>query len=141
MPNNSCNILLVEDNKTDIDLIQRAIQKKDSSVRLDIAQDGEQALAWLKQWEQGAQPPLMVLLNLKLPKLDGLEVLRAFKAHPRYKTLPVIVLTSSTNTGHIDQAYKLGANSFIIKAIDYEEFADAIVLIHHYWCELNIHPQ
>jgi CheY-like chemotaxis protein len=137
----SCNILLVEDNKTDIDLIQRAIQKKDSSVQFHIAQDGEQALAHLKKWEQGHPTPLIILLDLNLPGLDGLEVLRTLKAHPHYRVLPVIVLTSSTDTSTIKQAYVLGANSYILKAVDYDEFASAIVLIHRYWCELNIYPE
>lgn len=137
----SCNILLIEDNKTDIDLIQRAMQKKDSSVQFHIAQDGEQALAHLKKWEEAHPAPLIILLDLTLPKLDGLEVLRTIKEHARYKILPVIVLTSSNDNGTIQQAYKLGANSYILKAVDYDEFASAIVLIHHYWCELNIYPE
>jgi CheY-like chemotaxis protein len=140
MPNNPCNILLIEDNKTDIDLIQRAMEKKDSNVHFDIARDGEQALTYVKQWEQGSPAPMMILLNLKLPKLDGLEVLRILKEHPRYKKVPVVVLTSSSDISQIHQAYKLGANSYVIKSVDYEQFAKAIVLIHHYWCELNIHP-
>lgn len=139
--NGSCTILLVEDNKTDIDLIQRAIQKKGSKIRLDIARDGEQALANLKDWEQGAPAPAIILLNLKLPKLDGLEVLRRLKAHPQFKILPVIVLTSSMDTNNIHQAYTLGANSYIVKAMDYDEFASTIINIYHYWCELNIHPE
>jgi CheY-like chemotaxis protein len=140
MPNNACTILLVEDNQTDIDLIQRAIQKKDSNIQLEIARDGEQALAHLKRWEQGVPPPTMILLSLKLSKLDGLEVLRALKGHPHYKNLPVVVLTSSADANHIHKAYKLGANSYVLKSVDYNEFANSIIQIHHYWCELNIHP-
>ncbi|SRR5258706_11375776 len=139
--NISCNILLVEDSKTDIDLIHRAIENKDSRVHLDIARDGQEALAYLKQWEQGSPAPLIVLLDLKLPKLSGLDVLGTLKAHPRYKIIPVIILTSSRNGSDILQSYKLGANSYILKAADYNEFAGAIVLIHRYWCELNIYPE
>jgi CheY-like chemotaxis protein len=139
--NISCNILLVEDNKTDIDLIQRAMQKKDSTVQFYLAQDGEQALAHLTKWEQGHPTPLIVLLDLTLPRLDGLEVLRTLKAHARYRILPVIVLTSSNDAGSIQKAYSLGANSYIFKAVDYDEFASAILLIHRYWCELNIYPE
>src|SRR5688572_28249248 len=99
--NTSCNILLVEDNKTDIDLIQRAMQKKDSSVQFHLAQDGEQALAHLTKWEQGHPAPFIILLDLTLPKLDGLEVLRTLKALARYRVLPVIVLTSSSDADSI----------------------------------------
>ena len=139
--NISCNILLVEDSKTDIDLIQRAIQKKDSRVHLDIARDGQEALAYLKQWEQGSPIPLIILLDLKLPKVGGLDVLLTLKAHPRYKIIPVIVLTSSSDASDILQAYKLGTNSYILKAAGYNEFAKAILMIHRYWCELNIYPE
>ncbi len=139
--NISCNILLVEDSKTDIDLIQRAIQKKDSRVHLDIARDGQEALAYLKQWEQGSPTPLIILLDLKLPKVDGLDVLLRLKTHSRYRIIPVIVLTSSSDAKDILQAYKLGTNSYILKTADYNEFAKAILLIHRYWCELNIYPE
>jgi len=139
--NTACNILLIEDNKTDIDLIQRAIQKTDSKVQVQVVRSGEEALAALKGWEAGALQPVIILLDLTLPDVSGLEILRALKTHPRYRILPVIVLTSSTESAHIVEAYKAGANSYILKAVDYDEFASAIALIHHYWCELNIHPE
>lgn len=138
--NTECNILLIEDSQTDIDLIQRAIQKTDSKVHLEVARSGEEALETLKRWEAGAPTPIVILLDVKLPGVGGLEVLQALKTHPRYRILPVIVLTASTEAAHIQQAYKAGANSYIIKAVDYDEFVGAIALIHHYWCELNIHP-
>jgi CheY-like chemotaxis protein len=139
--NISSNILLIEDNKTDIDLIEQAILKKGAKVHLVIVRDGQEALAYMKQWEQGSPIPLVVVLDLKLPKVDGLEVLRALKDHPRYKILPVIVFTSSEKASDMLQAYQLGANSYILKATDYDEFANAVVQIQHYWCDLNIYPQ
>jgi CheY-like chemotaxis protein len=137
----SSNILLIEDNKTDIDLIEQALQKKDTKVNLVIARDGQEALAYMRQWEEGAPMPLAVVLDLKLPKLGGLDVLRALKMHPSYKVLPVIVFTASEVASDMLQAYQLGANSYILKATDYNAFADAVAQIQHYWCELNTYPQ
>lgn len=139
--NISSNILVVEDKKTDIDLMQQAIQKTGVKVHLVIARDGQEALAYINQWEQGSPTPLIVVLDLGLPKVDGLDVLRTLKKHPRYKILPVIVFTSSEKTSDMLQAYQLGANSYIRKATDYDEFANAVVQMQHYWCELNIYPQ
>jgi CheY-like chemotaxis protein len=138
---NSCYILLVEDNALDIDLIQRAMLKVEATVRLDVARDGEEAVQYLDRWEKGFPTPIVILLDLKLPKLGGLDVLSRLKMHPRYKVLPVVVLTSSNEINDIQQAYALGANSYILKAIDYEQFSKAIALIHRYWCGLNIHPE
>lgn len=141
MDANSCYILLVEDNALDIDLIQRAMLKVEATVRLDVARDGEEAVQYLDRWEKGFPTPIVILLDLKLPKLGGLDVLSRLKMHPRYKVLPVVVLTSSNEINDIQQAYALGANSYILKAIDYEQFSKAIALIHRYWCGLNIHPE
>lgn len=137
----SCHILLVEDNVLDADLIRRALQKAESSVYLEIAVDGEEAIQFLEKWEKGSPVPIVILLDLKLPKISGLDVLKRLKTHPKYKFLPVVVLTSSNELLDIQQAYDLGANSYILKAIDYEEFSSAISLIHRYWCGLNVHPE
>lgn len=137
----SCHILLVEDNVLDADLIKRALQKVESSIHLEIASDGEEAVAYLDKWDTGAPVPIVILLDLKLPKISGLDVLKQLKTHPKYKLLPVVVLTSSNEMLDIRQAYDLGANSYIIKAIDYDQFASAIGLIHRYWCGLNVHPE
>jgi CheY-like chemotaxis protein len=139
--NTSCYILLVEDSPLDVDLIRRALQKSDNGVRLDVAQDGEEALAFLKRWEAGTPAPVFVLLDLKLPKVDGLDVLQVLKNHPHFKILPVIVLTSSNELSDIQKAYALGANSYILKSIDYDEFSNAVTMIQRYWCKLNIHPE
>jgi CheY-like chemotaxis protein len=134
-------ILLIEDNPLDIDLIRHALQKDEGSVSLSIARDGEEALEYLKQWDEGLTTPIVILLDLNLPKIGGFEVLKKIKTHLRYKILPVVVLTSSNNMGDIQKAYRLGANSYIIKSIDYDQLANAVNLIHRYWCELNIHPE
>jgi CheY-like chemotaxis protein len=138
---NSCHILLVEDNVLDADLIKRALQKVQSSIHLEIASDGEEATTYLEKWEKGTPTPILILLDLKLPKISGLDVLKQLKTHPKYKLLPVVVLTSSNEMLDIQQAYTLGANSYILKAIDYDQFAYAIGLIHRYWCGLNVHPE
>lgn len=137
----SCHILLVEDNLLDADLIKRALQKVEASINLEIASDGEEAISYLDKWEQGIPTPIVILLDLKLPKISGLDVLKRLKTHPKYKLLPVVVLTSSNELLDIQQAYDLGANSYILKAIDYDQFSSAISLIHRYWCGLNVHPE
>lgn len=137
----SCHILLVEDNVLDADLIKRALQKVEASIQLEIASDGEEAIAYLDKWEKGTPTPIFILLDLKLPKISGLDVLKQLKTHPKYKLLPVVVLTSSNEMPDIQQAYDLGANSYILKAIDYDQFSSAIGLIHRYWCGLNVHPE
>lgn len=136
-----CHILLIEDNPLDADLIQRALHKAENGLTLEIALDGEEALAYLEKWEKGSPTPVVILLDLKLPKISGLDVLRRLKTHPKYKLLPVVVLTSSNELTDIQQAYALGANSYILKAINYEQFSSAVSLIHRYWCGLNIYPE
>jgi CheY-like chemotaxis protein len=134
-------ILLVDDNNLDVDLFERAIRKTASNIKLEMARDGDEAIIRLKQWEAGAPLPIVILLDLKMPKVSGLEVLRALKSHPRFKTIPIVVLTSVNETADIQQAYDLGANSYIMKSVDYDEFARVVALIHHYWCQLNIYPE
>jgi CheY-like chemotaxis protein len=137
----SCHILLIEDNPLDADLIRRALGKNDPNLRLELARDGEEAIAFLKRWEEGTPSPVFIMLDLKLPKVDGLDVLRMIKSNPRFRILPVVVLTSSNEISDIQQAYALGANSYILKAIDYDEFSNAVSMIHRYWCGLNIRPE
>lgn len=137
----SCHILLVEDNVLDADLIKRALQKVEAGIHLEIASDGEEAIHYLEKWEKGVPVPIVILLDLKLPKISGLDVLKQLKTHPKYKLLPVVVLTSSNEMLDIQKAYDLGANSYILKAIDYDQFSNAISLIHRYWCGLNVHPE
>ncbi|MEJ5199575.1 MAG: response regulator [Anaerolineae bacterium] len=133
-------ILLVDDDPFDVDLTRRAFARRKLLNPLLVARDGEEALAYLQRWEAGEQPPLLVLLDLKLPRVGGLEVLRQIKAHPRFAALPVVVLTSSAQDTDIAAAYSLGANSYIVKPVDFEKFMEVAEQIEVYWCMLNRAP-
>jgi CheY-like chemotaxis protein len=134
-------ILMIEDNSADADMIKRILRKSDPNVKIDMAKDGEEALEFIKAWENGTPVPLVILLDLKLPKVDGLEVLTALKTHEKFKVLPVVVLTSSNELRDIRRAYEIGANSYILKAIDFDQFSQAVTMIYRYWCALNIYPE
>ncbi len=131
-------ILLVEDNPMDVDLTRRAFGKQKITNPILVARDGEAAISYLEKWADGELIPRIILLDLKLPRIEGLEVLRRFKTHPIYGQIPVIILTSSSDSGDISKAYKLGANSYIIKPVDFEKFLEVADLIHLYWCNMNI---
>jgi CheY-like chemotaxis protein len=134
-------ILLVEDNPMDIDLTRRAFVRRKLANPVEVAKDGEEALAYLSRWEAGAPLPIIILLDLKLPKVDGLEVLRQLKSHPQFHTIPVIVLTSSNEDKDIQTAYKLGANSYITKPVDFDKFLDVAGNIEIYWLAVNTPPR
>ena len=136
-PNRS--ILLVEDNPVDLDLTLRAFARRRLANPVEVARDGQEALAWLPRWEAGEPMPLVVLLDLKLPRVDGLEVLRQYRAHPVSATLPIVVLTSSDEEQDVANAYALRANSYIVKPVDFEKLMDVASQIELYWCLLN-HP-
>jgi len=133
-------ILLVEDNPLDVDLTRRAFARRKLVNPLQVARDGEEALAYLARWEAGELPPLLILLDLKLPRVDGLEVLRQIKAHPRFACLPVVVLTTSAEDSDVASAYQLGVNSYIVKPVDFEKFMEVAEQIEIYWCALNRLP-
>lgn len=134
-------ILLVEDNPMDVDLTRRAFQKKNILNPILIARDGESALTLMTSWKEDVDQPIMILLDLKLPKVGGLEVLAHLKSHPELRRIPVIVLTSSSNSGDIAQAYDLGVNSYIVKPVDFVQFMNVADQINQYWCALNIYPR
>jgi CheY-like chemotaxis protein len=133
-------VLLVEDNPVDVDLTLRAFNRRKFINPIQIARDGEEALAWLERWEGGEPRPLVILLDLKLPKVHGLEVLAQLKACPVSRSIPVVVLTSSAEDRDIAAAYELGANSYIIKPVDFEKFLLVATQIELYWCATNQHP-
>lgn len=133
-------ILLVEDNPADVDLTLRAFARRKFANPVQVARDGEEALAWLARWADGEPLPLVILLDLKLPRVSGLEVLRAIKAHPLCRTVPVVILTSSSDNGDIRTAYDLGANSYIVKPVDFVKFMDVAAHIELYWGVLNRQP-
>jgi len=133
-------ILLVEDNPMDIDLTKRAFARRKLANPIEVAQDGAEALAYLGRWEAGEPLPLIILLDLKLPRVDGLEVLRQIKSHPQFSTIPVIVLTSSGDEGDIKAAYQLGANSYITKPVDFDNFLKVASQVEIYWLAINTPP-
>lgn len=133
-------ILLVEDNPVDLDLTLRAFAKRKLVNRVNVARDGADALSWIPRWESGEDRPALILLDLKLPKVDGLEVLRQLKAHPILRAIPVVILTTSDEDIDIQKAYQLGANSYIIKPVNFEKFMEVAVQVELYWCVLNKFP-
>lgn len=134
-------ILLVEDNPMDLDLALRAFERKRLSNPIQVARDGEEALAWLPRWEAGEPLPALILLDLKLPRVDGLDVLRRLKQHERFRHIPVVVLTSSAEDKDINTAYDLGVNSYIVKPVSFERFMEVVQHIELYWCVLNRIPE
>ncbi|MCZ7553101.1 MAG: two-component system response regulator [Anaerolineae bacterium UTCFX2] len=134
-------ILLVEDNPMDVDLTQRAFKRKKVPNPIHIAWDGEQALSFISRWDSGESTPLLILLDLKLPKMDGFEVLRVFKDHPEYRNIPVVILSTSTEENDVRSAYQGGANSYLSKPVDFETFVQTVGNIQVYWCQLNIPAQ
>jgi len=131
-------VLLVEDNASDIELTLRALQKRNLANRVVVARDGVEALELLGR---PAPLPKVVLLDLKLPKLNGLEVLRRLKSNERTKRIPVVVLTSSHEEPDVEESYRLGVNSYIVKPVDFESFASAVAEVGLYWLLLNHPPE
>ncbi len=137
MSQHTRSILLVEDNPMDVDLTVRAFARRHMLNPVEVARDGEEVLARLAQWEQGEPGPLLILLDLKLPRIDGLEVLQHLKAHPRFRCIPVVVLTTSAEDRDIERAYQLGVNSYIVKPVSFEKFIEVTANIEIYWCATN----
>jgi CheY-like chemotaxis protein len=140
-PESPNKILLVEDNPMDVDLTKRAFAINKLPVSIDVASDGEEALKCIPKWDGGAPVPRVILLDLKLPKVGGLEVLKTLKAHPVYQRIPVVVLTSSSEERDLMTAYSYGANSYIVKEIDFDKFLEIAAQIENYWCNLNVLPR
>lgn len=134
-------ILLVEDNPMDIDLTQRAFLRRKLANHIQVARDGEQALAYLARWEAGEPTPVVILLDLKLPRVSGLEFLQQLKAHSQFRTIPVVVLTSSSEDRDIRTAYDLGVNSYIVKPVDFDKFLQVAGQIELYWIAVNRLPE
>jgi CheY-like chemotaxis protein len=139
--NNSINpILLVEDRVTDLDLTKRAFARSHLLNPIEVARDGEQAIAYIERWNAGDPLPVFILLDLKLPKVSGLEVLREIKSHEEYAKIPVIVLSTSKEDDDIKEAYRLGCNSYIVKPVEFNKFMKIAAQIEVYWCALNTSP-
>lgn len=138
-------ILLVEDNPNDSELALRALKKNNIANNVVVVTDGEQALDFLFArgkftGRDAEQVPKMVLLDLKLPKVDGLEVLKVLKNHHSTRAIPVIMLTSSKEENDIVESYRLGVNSYIVKPVDFDKFVEAVRDIGLYWLLLNQLP-
>lgn len=130
-------ILLVEDNRDDVELTLRALKRNNIANEVKVARDGVEALDVLSR---EGQLPSVILLDLKLPKVDGLEVLKLIRATERLKRLPVVVLTSSKEEQDIIRSYDLGANSYIRKPVDFAQFTEAVKQLGLYWLLLNEPP-
>ncbi len=138
----SGRILIVDDSPDDVKLTLRALKKNNITNAVDIANDGEEALRYLhpsdeQSTDRPAALPALILLDLNMPKVSGLEVLRSIRSDPRTKYLPVVVLTTSTEERDIVNTYDLGANSFVRKPVEFDEFLDAVRLLGMYWLLVN----
>ena len=144
---NEVEILLVEDNETDAELTIRALKRKNLANKLVWAKDGEEALDFIfatgKYSERNIETglPRLILLDLRMPKVDGLEVLQAIKADERTKMIPVVVLTSSKEDRDIVESYELGVNSYVSKPVEFDEFTEAVSTLGLYWMLLNNPPE
>src|SRR5215468_3377987 len=131
------DILLVEDNPNDAELTQRALKKSEIGAQLTIARDGAEALEYLSS---DKSKPKVIFLDLKLPKIDGIEVLRRVREDDRTRAIPVIVLTSSQEERDINECYRLGANSYVVKPVEFDKFYKAVGDLAIYWLVLNKSP-
>lgn len=139
------DILLVEDNPTDTELTMRALKRKNLANKLVWVKNGEEALNFIhaQGQYQDRDPedlPHLILLDLRMPKVDGLEVLKELKASEHTKRIPVVVLTSSQQDRDVVESYKLGVNSYVSKPVEFDEFIDAVSTLGLYWMLINKHP-
>ena len=142
-------ILIVEDNEDDIALTRRALSKSDIQSDVVIARDGQEAIDYLLGKENSGEEisttkdsnlPLFVLLDLNMPRVNGLEVIKRVRSHPRTQSLPIVVLTTSDERSDVINSYKFGANSYVRKPLDNNQFVAAIQCLHLYWKEHNVPP-
>jgi CheY-like chemotaxis protein len=145
---NAVEILLVEDNEDDIELVLRTLRKNHIANKVVVARDGQEALDYIFGKQQTnnndkleiSNYPYMILLDLKLPKVNGLEVVKVLKSNEKTKLIPVIMMTSSTEEVDMIESYKLGVNSYINKPVNFMDFARMISELGHYWLLLNKRP-
>lgn len=136
---NTRPILLVEDNPVDLDLTLRAFKRRNLANPVLVARDGQEALDWIPRWEAGEPLPLVILLDVNLPRVNGLEVLRQLRKTPVSQLLPVVMLTSSSEERDVQMAYQHHANSYIVKPVSFDKLVDVATQIELYWCLTN-HP-
>jgi two-component system, response regulator len=141
MMDDPVEILLIEDNQGHAEITMRALRKHNISNRIQLIRDGAEAIEFL--FANGPGPnaaPRVILLDLKLPKVDGIEVLRRLKGDPRTRNIPVVMLTSSHEDRDLRVCYELGVNSYIVKPVDFQQFTDAVRSLGLYWLLLNRLP-
>ena len=141
MSSSQVDILLVEDSQEDLDLTLHVLRKENLANNIHVARDGEEALEFLLgEGSSAAGRPKLVLLDLKLPKVDGLQVLKQMKSDPQTKSIPVVILTSSKEERDLLNGYQLGANSYIQKPVDFAQFRETIKAVGLYWLLINQPP-
>jgi CheY-like chemotaxis protein len=145
MTRNEIEILLVEDSPADVELTLHALRQNNLVNRIHVARDGEEALDFLfcrgpYEGRSFESPPKVVLLDLKLPKVDGLEVLRQVKTDPRTKAIPVVILTASREEKDLVNGYKLGVNAYIQKPVDFDQFREMVKRLGLHWLVINQPP-
>ncbi len=145
-PPTAVEVLLVEDNPRDAEMTLRTLRKRNLANQVVHVKDGQEALDWIFGTGSHADRdvsarPKFVVLDLKLPKVDGLEVLRAIRADERTRLIPVVIMTSSREERDVLESYKLGVNSYVVKPMDFESFSAAVAELGHYWLLVNHEPK
>lgn len=146
MKENTIEIILVEDNPADVEMTLDALKERNLANKVHVLKDGAEALSYImnnvdcRKGQADANRPKVILLDLKLPKVDGLEVLRRIRADDRTKSVPVVILTSSDEERDRIEGYKLGANSYVVKPVDFDDFARAVTELGCYWVLMNELP-
>jgi CheY-like chemotaxis protein len=145
MEKNRKSILLIEDDPNDAALFMRALRKLNLATNLSVIEDGDAAIRWFQ--EKASAPPAqnpdwpwIVLLDIKMPRMTGMEVLEWLRRESRFSRLPVIAFTSSREPADIAQAYRLGVNSYLVKPLSFDQLKEMIRMMHHYWMDLNERP-
>ncbi|MFH1320937.1 MAG: response regulator [Bacteroidota bacterium] len=137
-------ILIVDDSPKDIELVIAALAEKNLANEVDVAEDGEEALDYLYKRGKFADReygnPAVILLDIKMPKMDGIEALKHIRSNPKFKIIPVIMVTSSREERDLVESYKLGANSYVVKPVDIAQFIDAIKVLGQFWAVINQTP-
>ncbi len=137
----TASILLVEDSQIDIDLTLLAFSRIHFNRSVKVTRDGAETLELIDQWKTGHELPHLILMDINIPKVSGLEVLRVLKSQKSTSHIPVVMLTSSTNETDLRTAYSYGANSYIIKPVDFEKFIQLSTILCEYWLTLNVRPE
>jgi CheY-like chemotaxis protein len=137
-------ILLVEDNQKDVELTLEALAEHNLANRVTVIRDGVEALEYLryegKYKQRKRRSPAVILLDIKMPRMDGIEVLRAIRSDDKLKTLPVVMLTSSREEPDLKRSYELGANAYVVKPVDFKDFIDAVKEVGIFWAVINELP-